>query len=323
MSLEDRGTGDAELAAEIAVLEDMPQRGRVVQGLLWLRELQSRRAATAPDRGRVRAVVDGAIRGMARYPSGHQVLLDCSISAIADRVADQLCAPAPKPHHAGRQAIPVINPADTPELREAISKLKADGHVKLYTGDPSWHSRVHAAADKIDRGASIDDHAQDQTSKDLNRELIAKCDAAVFLGDSPGVRAARAANTLPVIPIRTPVELVLAKLEAAAKAATAGKWDSPKEGPGSRHHAVVSDAGPLWDEGYGGQLIGESFSPANGAYVVATQPAEILALIATVREMIPLVKDWATMQQTAANRLGISDSDFDQILNRALFVEVP
>src|SRR3954468_8863216 len=193
MSLEDRGTGDAELAAEIAVLEDMPQRGRVVQGLLWLRELQSRRAATAPDRGRVRAVVDGAIRGMARYPSGHQVLLDCSISAIADRVADQLCAPAPKPHHAGRQAIPVINPADTPELREAISKLKADGHVKLYTGDPSWHSRVHAAADKIDRGASIDDHAQDQASKDLNRELIAKCDAAAFLNDNPGFRAERAA----------------------------------------------------------------------------------------------------------------------------------
>jgi hypothetical protein len=537
MAIEDRGTGDKELAAEIAVLEDLPQRGRTAQGLAWLRELQKRRSATTPDRENVRKVVRLAI-GEATHMLGK---FAPRLDAIADRAAEQLSAPtsddnpraamllldgltghrsahvfeaarhaetliasipgrrvelepskrgaaihaeqlsgvsgglsetdravllrlrgdvvtpkddhaddcatcrrsretiatldrllgtaqqpASKPHHAGRQAIPVIrddlkfkspggiwsevptiNPADTPELREAISKIKAaGGRDELFTvtelpgirdfasapavrdnppilpgsfttgsngglggggrvtvcgifpapapsmstvggaggenpewiahkkeldasipgqppfkqgkfitdaGDPDWHSgpakrigwqgprhapgwrsRVHAAADKIDRGANVD-----ATPPDEKHPL----------------------GQVSVTPRRIAVELVLANFEQAAKAATAGRWDSPKEGPGSAFHAVTSDWG-VPDEGYGGHLIGESLRPANGAYVVAAQPATILALIATVREMIPLVKDWALIERSEANRLGIVDSVLGEILNRALTVEV-
>lgn len=292
------------------------------------------RAAKSPDRERVRRAVRNSIDEYARYAEGEPMGGHVHVANdIADRAAEQLSATVdidraflrrilsrtkhgpggrvgngscdtdcvkceaerrldhPKPHHAGRQAIPVIDPSDTPELRTKIPGLG-------YTGDPGWQARVHAAADKIDRGANVVATPPDEEHP-LGQLSVAP------------------------IPIRTPVEVVLAKLEAAAKAATAGKWDSPKEGPGSAYHAVVSDWGGS-TEGYGGNLIGESFGPADGAYVVATQPAEILALIATVREMIPLVKDWASKERSEAAQIGWAvDSDFEAILNRALFVEAP
>jgi len=272
MAIEDRGTGDAELAAEIAVLEDQPQRGRTAQGLVWLRELQKRRAATTPDRERVHQVVREAVTKRLSVWSAlaHDPICRAA-DAIADRAAEQLSVPAPKPHHAGRQAIPAIDPSDTPELREAIAREgeRLNDRLRL-----EHRSRVHAAADKIDRGANV---VATPTDEDHPLGLVSVTPA----------------------PRRIPVGVFIDNLERTAK------------------------LDPAIDQMRQWITVGGLPNKITLDHIIAAQPAAILALIATVREMIPLVKNWAASERAAANRLGITDPDFDAIVDRALFVEVP
>lgn len=65
--------------------------------------------------------------------------------------------------------------------------------------------------------------------------------------------------------IRRAAGLLYQRLEAA----TAGPW---REAPGGIYGAVISDVQPH-DDGYGGQLIGESVRPGNREYLVTMQPA--------------------------------------------------
>lgn len=164
----------------------------------------------------------------------------------------------------------------------ALDEVRLEPDVR-----PAWQREVLARLDRIEQEQKLHVQSLDKAHDDV-REVA---DTVRVLCDQVNIRPPQ--DRKPPAPpqlgrVRALTE-VLGEIEGAALAATGGRWHNPIEPEeGWGYGAVVSDKPPHL-EGYGGNLIAESFGSADAAYVVASQPLVVIALVAKLREALGII----------------------------------